>query len=62
MAFWDLDSERSFGMGLGPIPRSKILAYAVEMELDQEGESDLLFLIRAMDNWHLKSQNKTDGG
>lgn len=53
-AFFDLDSERSHGMGLVHIPRSAIRDYAIEYELDENETDDLHCYIRAMDNVNLK--------
>lgn len=52
-AFFDLDTERSHGMGLTPIPWSAILRYARYQELDEEQTEDLLHYVRAMDNFNL---------
>lgn len=52
-AFFELDSERSIGMMLGSIPRSKIIDYADRYEFGYELTEDFVYLIRAMDNAHL---------
>lgn len=52
-AFFDLDSERSHSMGLTPIPWSSIVRYAEYQQLDSEQTEDLLYYVRAMDNWNL---------
>jgi hypothetical protein len=57
-AFFDLDTERSHGFALTAIPHSKILEYARQHELDEEMTEDMLFLIRKMDNEHLKQLEK----
>lgn len=48
-AFFDLTGDRQFGMGMGPIPRSAIAAYAAEHELEDDEKEDLIHLIREMD-------------
>lgn len=49
-AFTDLGSERSTGMSLGPIPRSKIKEYAVEeLELDTRETDAFVYIIRKAD-------------
>lgn len=53
-AFFDLDSERSQGMGLGRIPWLAIKAYAAHYDLDDEQSDALIYFIRAMDIAHLK--------
>ena len=53
-AFFDLDSERSHAIALTAIPRSKIVDYAKEYELDEDQKERLLFYIRRMDNEHIK--------
>ena len=60
-AFFDLDSERTQGWGLGRIPWLAIQQYAVFYELDEEQTDCLVYFIRAMDSAHLKrveEQNK----
>jgi hypothetical protein len=54
-AFFDLDSERSHGMGVTKIPWSCIKDYALFYEFDSEQTSDLFYLIRKMDSEHVKS-------
>lgn len=53
-AFFDLDSERSHTMGLVSIPWSSINDYAKAFDFDEDQTEDLFFLIRKMDNAHLK--------
>lgn len=53
-AFFDLDAERSQGMGLGRIPWSSVIQYAAHYELDEEQTDSLLDFIRIMDVAHLK--------
>lgn len=49
-AFFDLNSERSHGMGLTAIPWSRIKDYAVAYEFDEDQTENLFIYIRAMDN------------
>lgn len=50
-AFYDLDTERSHGMGLTSIPWSAIVFYASHYELNTD---ELLYFIRKMDTAHLE--------
>lgn len=52
-AFFELDSERDMGWGIGPIKRRAIWDYAVDYELDYDEREDLLYYIREMDNAHI---------
>jgi hypothetical protein len=58
VAWFDLDSEREVGFGLGPIKRSAIVAYAEEYGFSEEQKEDLLYLVREMDNDYLARQAK----
>ncbi len=49
-AFWDLDTTRSYGMELGPIPWNLIVDYAERAELDEELKEPFVRIIRGMDN------------
>jgi hypothetical protein len=60
-AFSNLSTCRNIGMGIGPIPYTSILDYAILLELDSEGTDDLLYFIREMDNTYLKLENKKHG-
>jgi hypothetical protein len=53
-AFFDLDSERSHGMGLTPIPWTSIASYAIAHELDEEQTHSLFYHIKRLDTEHLK--------
>jgi hypothetical protein len=53
-AFFDLDSERSQGMGLGRIPWIAITQYAEYYGLDDEQTDSLLYFIKALDSAHLQ--------
>lgn len=55
-SFWDIGTERSFGMAPGPIPRSAIVAYADDEEIiDPTDRAILKRVIRAMDNAYLNA-------
>lgn len=62
-AFHDLDSERVVGIDLGPIPRSAIMNYARELEMDMVEFDDLYHHVRAMDvfflKWRAKQKDKS---
>lgn len=60
-AFFDLDGERSHGMGLGRIPWSAVMAYADYYDLDEEQTELLLQFIRSMDAAHLKQVQESNG-
>lgn len=50
-AFNDLETERSYGMTVGPIPRSKAREYAIEQGIaDPDDIDDFWFVIRKIDN------------
>src|SRR5688572_16692728 len=53
-AFFDLDSERTHGNGLAPIPWTAIKEYATAFELDEEQTDDLFYFVKRMDSEHLK--------
>lgn len=53
-AFFDLDAERTHALAPTPIPRSCIVEYAKEYRLSDEQKDDLIYIIRRMDNEHLK--------
>lgn len=57
-AYFDLDAERSHSMGPTAIPRSAIVAYAAEYDLEDEEKDDLIYLIRRMDNDRIKAMQK----
>jgi hypothetical protein len=48
-AFWDLNHDRSFGFGRGPIPFTAIDRYAVRFGHEGEAFERLFMLIRALD-------------
>lgn len=53
-AFFDLDSERPVGFGLGRIPFSAIVAYGQLYEFDEQQREELIYFTREMDAAHLK--------
>lgn len=61
-AFFDLDSERSHGMGIAMIPWSCITNYAMAYEFSEEQTQDLIYFIRAMDGEHVKRLAKKSNG
>lgn len=52
-AFFDLDSERSHGNGLTPIPWSSIKDYCVANELDDDQTEEMFYFVKRMDGAHL---------
>jgi hypothetical protein len=61
-AFWDLGSERSISMGVGPIPRSAVRDYAREFAVTGDAYDVFLTIIRKLDCKYLElnsSSNKT---
>jgi len=59
MAFWELSSCRSFGMGVGPIPWNHIVAYGERKGLDARMLELFLYVIRALDEVYLKDLNES---
>ena len=57
-AFFELDSERTHGETLNPIPSSAIRLYARDYEYNERQAEDLMFFIREMDTAHLKRLGK----
>jgi hypothetical protein len=53
-AFFDLDSERPQGFGLGRIPGSAVRSYANDYRFDDEQTDALIFFVGEMDNAYLK--------
>ena len=60
-AFFDLNTERSSGMGVGPIPWSAIDRYAERHGFDDEQRTDLQYHIRALDATYIEHHNKKSG-
>lgn len=62
-AFYDLDSERQNGMGIGRIPWHAIQHYAEANEFDYEQHYTLMRVIRRMDGVYITHfSKKTEGG
>lgn len=57
-AFFDLTTDRSFGMGEGPIPHSAIVQYCDRLNLNYDEEKDFVYFIRSMDNAYLEYREK----
>lgn len=53
-AFHDLSTERQIGMGLGPIPRSHIMAYAAEHDILGDNADHFADIIRRVDIEYLR--------
>ena len=53
-AFFDLDSERSHGMGYTRIPWTSIAEYAMFYSLDEDQTERLFTHIKAMDAAYIK--------
>jgi hypothetical protein len=61
IAFNDLSGERQIGMGIGPIPRSKIRDYAIENGMDGVDEIERLCrIIMEMDAEYVSHANSSD--
>lgn len=52
-SFYDLGTERGIGMSLGPIPWSKIVAYAEHYGLEKDVTEAFVDIIREMDSAYL---------
>lgn len=52
-AFWDLDTERSVGMGVSRIPWGKMIAYAEYYHLDGINTETFVVILRTMDTAYL---------
>jgi hypothetical protein len=57
-AYIELDTERSKSMGSESIPFSAILRYAKYVELHADEISDLVYVIRKIDNAMIKYSNE----
>lgn len=61
-SFWDLCTERQYGMGPGPIPRSKMVEYGQQAGLDEVMLEAFCAIMRAMDavwmDWQGKEAEK----
>lgn len=52
-AFWELDTCRAFGMGIGPIPWTTMVTYAQFHQLDDDVAQAFVQVIREMDAVYL---------
>ena len=57
-AFWDLASDRDFGMSEGPIPWTAMNDYALRYSLSNDEFDRLCYIIKAMDKEYLKHRDK----
>lgn len=58
--FFDLDTERQIGYGIGPIPHSKIIEYCYFYDIDDVYY--FMSVIRELDGWKLKTfKEELDG-
>jgi hypothetical protein len=57
-AWIDLDSCRSIGLGVGPIPWTAIEAYSISMDLDSDKRARMHRLVRALDRVYLDHNRK----
>ena len=58
-AFNELSTERQIGMGVGPIPRSAIRAYAQELGIVGDEFEHFHRIIRLVDNDYLQAANSS---
>lgn len=57
-----MDTCRSSGLSIGPIPWTVIVQYAEYAKLDEDIIEAFVRIIRIMDDAFLKEVNKTEGG
>lgn len=57
-AWYELDTTRGIGMGVGPIPWNAVDGYCTSLDLSQEQRDKMHRFIRAMDRVYLDHQNK----
>lgn len=57
-AWFELDTTRSIGMNVGPIPWNAIESYCLVCELDVEQKAKMHKLVRALDRVYLDHQRK----
>lgn len=64
-AYYDLNTERSHGLCLTPIPSSSIISYAQAYDFDEEQTENLIYYIKKMDAANLdklaKKKSSTRG-
>ncbi len=59
-AFWDLNTCRVNGFGLGPIPWDKVNTYALTARLDEDLIRPFIRIIRAMDTAYIDWMDKQE--
>lgn len=60
-AFWDLDTCRTFGLSVGPIPWDRIVDYTHYSGLEDDVARVFVRTIRTMDNVYLNWVAKKSG-
>lgn len=58
-AFWELETERQFGMGTGPVPYTSVIKWGEWNDLTKRETKDLLVYVAEMDRAYLAAINKT---
>jgi len=56
-AFYELSTERQIGMGIGPIPRSAVMAYAAEWGLVGDAVEHFANIIKLVDVEQMRISN-----
>jgi hypothetical protein len=59
-AFWELNTDRPMGMGIGPIPSRAIREYAKDHALSGEPLDDFLGWVRVLDGEYIKRLTPKD--
>ena len=57
-AWYDLDTTRSIGFGVGPIPWHAVEAYCSAHNMDEMQRARMHYMIREMDKVYLDHANK----
>ena len=57
VAFYELGTCRSFGMGVGPIPYTAKLEYVRNYGLDDDEELEFMYIMNYLDNVFVKKVN-----
>jgi len=60
-AFWELDSCRSLGMGIGPIPWLAVNEYCTVLQIVGDQRFDMYYHIRELDKAYIEHINKDKG-
>ena len=58
-SFYDLSTDRSMGMGIGPIPYSAIIRFITYWDLEQESADLLIEVVKAMDSLYMDHVNES---